>query len=162
MKLNRNFIITAPSEGGELSIYEDKNLMGRMFVPPGRHRLSRWLDLLQPGQTLEASEGILFFPPPSRTRLIVADNHLDGGAVQDFQPTNTSRVAQRLESALKRLDRLESVQTARREARHNARATASQKEAQAAAAAAALATQAAKDAEAAEASAKAESEKAKE
>lgn len=82
------------SEGaGELDIVDAYGeVLGKFRVPAGVHKASVWLDLLEPGQSLQISDGCFALPPRRGACVASHPLALQSDANPDFKPTSATRL----------------------------------------------------------------------
>lgn len=105
-EINRNSVIVAGPQGGSLDLVsEDGEILAVFPVEPGRSKGTRWLDLVGPGQELQASDGIVVLEPSHRIRLMTfGEEAFTSAANPNFQVTNAMRQSRELDRRLRKLE----------------------------------------------------------
>lgn len=85
-------VIVAGEAGGFLDYVLDGEVVYQFLVPPGRHRASLWLDLVEPGYTLEVGEGVVCFLRRAGVFVTQHPDAVKSDANPDFRPTSASRL----------------------------------------------------------------------
>ena len=93
-EIRRNCVIVADTaQGGTLDMVSPEGEIIHFFhVPPGRHRASQWLDLLDPGYTLQIGEGLFCFQPRMGVSHTRHPDALHSDANPSFIPTSATRL----------------------------------------------------------------------
>lgn len=93
-EIRRNCVIVADTaQGGTLDMVSpDGEILHAFHVPPGRHRASHWLDLLEPGYTLQIGEGLVCFQPRMGVSHTRHPDALQSDANPSFIPTSATRL----------------------------------------------------------------------
>lgn len=105
-ELNRNSIIVASAAGGTLDLVsEDGEILATFPVAPGRSKATRWLDLVGPGQELQAGDGVVVLEPSHRIRLMdFGEEAFTSAANPTFRVTNAARQAREMDRRLRKLE----------------------------------------------------------
>lgn len=121
-EINRNTVLVAPKGGGYLDLVsEDGEILAQMFVPEGRSRALRWLDLCGPGQVLQVADGVVALEPSHR--IYTQDfgaQAFASSANPSFRVTSAARQAREFERRLRHLEFVGSRARARQEAQDRA------------------------------------------
>lgn len=107
IELRSNMTVLGPPSGGEMSLLSSEGeLLATLYVGPGRHRATHWLDLFNPGDTVEPGPGVAIFQPAHRIRVMgFGAQQNESAANPNYRPpSQAERQARSLE---RRLDMIE-------------------------------------------------------
>lgn len=97
-------IICDVPTGGYLDlISKDGEFVHQFLVQPGRHRANYWLSVLQPGETLQVSDGCVAFHPRAAVSVTVHPLNLASDANPEFKVTSADRLAREMRAELAEL-----------------------------------------------------------
>jgi len=99
-------------------IAPDGEVVHTFHVPQGRHRASLWLDLVDPGYTLQISSGCVCFQPRMGVSVTAHPDYLKSDANPDFVPTSASRLEREMRIEMNEMRNLRLAM--QKEARHRA------------------------------------------
>jgi hypothetical protein len=93
-ELSRNAVIVADGpNGGSLDLISPQGeIVYSFYVSPGRHRASIWLDLVEPGYSLQVADGCVAFRPRMGVSTTAHPEYLKSDANPDFVPTSATRL----------------------------------------------------------------------
>lgn len=106
-ELNRNTIIAASQGGGTLHLVDEGTgeILAEFFVPEGRSKATKWLDLAGPGQELQVGDNVVAIEPSHRIRIqTFGDEAHASSANPEYRVTNAMRQSRELDRRLLKLE----------------------------------------------------------
>ena len=93
--------IVAPAGGAVLDyVSPDGEVVGHFAVPAGRHSASQWLNLVEPGYSLEVGKDAVCFQRRAGVSLTAHPEALASDANPDFRPTSASRLEREMRAEI--------------------------------------------------------------
>lgn len=110
-------IIVAAQPGAVLDyISPEGEIVYHFAVPVGRHRASTWLDLVEPGYSLQVGEGAVCFPRRAGVSVTQHPEALASDANPDFRPTSATRLEREMRAEMAAMQGLRKKMEAREKA----------------------------------------------
>lgn len=106
-ELNRNTVLFASKGGGTLDLVDEQTgeILAQMFVPEGRSKATKWLDLAGPGQELQVGDNLIALEPSHRIRVQTFGEEAHASAANpEYRVTSAMRQSRELDRRLLRLE----------------------------------------------------------
>lgn len=106
-ELKRSTVLAAPKGGGHLDLVDQETgeILAQFYVPEGRSRATKWLDLAGPGQEIQIGDNLVALEPSHRIQVQdFGEQAFSSAANPSFRVTNSMRAARELDRRLKSLE----------------------------------------------------------